>query len=224
MRLSVGQGDRDIGRRCERGKVQRHQAEAVGFKADGMPEWVIVTAAFGWQGAATPRAIIAASVASALTSRPQGRPKGLSSAVASASATGAPGSGRAVDGLKAAGRMSAASRSDGRQGDNHGRVGEPGCFGQIDRSRPANASGGFVGVLRLQNGGKGGGRLHARCGGRRAHAEGCGPPREVFGPESRPGSTPACAAKSAIAPPIRAKRADAHHQFLLRHDDRTSAI
>jgi hypothetical protein len=59
----------------------------------------------GWQGAATPSAIIAPSVASALTSSPQGRPKGLSSAVASGlgAARFRAGAGRSPV-LKAAGR------------------------------------------------------------------------------------------------------------------------
>jgi hypothetical protein len=57
---AIGQGHGHESRRFERGKVEGHQADSIGFTAIVMPEWVIVTAASGWQGAATSSAIIAA--------------------------------------------------------------------------------------------------------------------------------------------------------------------
>jgi hypothetical protein len=111
MRLSVRQGDRDIGRRCERGKVQRHQAEAVGFKADGHARMgdrdgrIRVARRGHAKGDHRRIGGLGADIQAA------GQAEGAEFGGGFGSATGAPGSGRAVDGLKAAGRMSAAAPS-----------------------------------------------------------------------------------------------------------------
>jgi hypothetical protein len=179
----------------------------------------------GWQGAATPRAIIAASVAVALTSRPQGRPKGLSSAVVLGSAAGVPGSGRGLAGLKAAGRMaSAASRWQAQVGRRSGAAAKPDVSGRSWVSACTKASGGLRRIGRLQNGGEGRGGL--RPGGAGATLERSGrAPVATAVPDplsSRAGHRPA-----PRKAPLRRPSGQAHRHaspFLLRHDDRTSAM
>jgi hypothetical protein len=227
MRLSVRQGDRDIGRRCERRKVQRHQAEAVGFKADGEAGMGDrdgrIRVARGRHAKGDHRRIGGLGADIQAAGQAERAEFGGGIDVRNGGAGKRQG-GRRVEGCGTNVRRSALGR-DGRQGGNHGRVGEPGGFGQIDRIGLNERVRRFRRVLRLQNGGKGGRRLHARCGGRRAHAEGCGTPaRGRFGAEVEARQYAGLRRVERHRTAHQGQRADAHNQLLLRHDDRTSAI
>jgi hypothetical protein len=164
--------------------------------------------ASGWQGAAMPSAIIAASDASAVTSRPQGRPKGLSSSVVLGSGSGAgcrAGAGRhrverrgtrSMSDVASAG-VAIATMTGRRRSRTFGEVmGLRACEGVGDAAHPGAGS-------RQGTAAGAAGALGARRSGPRPSRRGRCRLSAEFDPSSKPGRTPACAAKSAIAPPIR---------------------
>jgi hypothetical protein len=152
LRSPSGRVTVTIGRRCERGKVQRHEAEAVGFKADG-------DAGMGDRDGR----IRVARGRDAKGDHRRHRPRLGADIQAAGQAEraeprrwhrrpqrGRREAARAVDGLKAAGRMpsphqpAVAMAGSGEQ--SRSASANPDCFGKIDRivperTRPAVSSG-----------------------------------------------------------------------------------
>jgi hypothetical protein len=227
---AIGQGHGDEGRRFERGKVQRHEAEAVGFKADGH-------AGMGDRdgrirgGRARPR------------QRDHRRVGGVGGDIQTAGQ--AEGAERGFGGLglwrRRPGRREAAGggvEGCGTRSVRRRRV--PVQAGRESRARRRTRI--FGQAIGLRPCERVGDRSHRRAGvaerrqgrpafaapgavGTRSCRRGAGPPREVVSePSSNPGRTPACAAKSAIAPPIRPSAPTRITSFLFAMTRDSSAI